>query len=348
MAELLGRSLARSLDPLAGESIGGYLLRLAHRLRLSPIRLARLTGCTKQPSSTQLGRRLLLELDTRAFARATRLSEEEAAALTLLSWADRYPPIWRLTSSTIVRPTRDDWLFNKAPRYCPRCLAGDGTAIQQQHGGPWKKAWHLPVAFICPAHRMFLQSDCPQGHPSGRVATVLISQPADTTLHPAQCRHPAQREGQGRTGPSCGTRLDHLENTGSPCPSEGMLGAQQRLLDLLEHDESAEDAASFFTDLRVVAAVLCASWPFSRELIEPESQDAVGRHVQALGAGARPIHDSPPQDSTAAAGLLTAAVRLLDESDRRELVVHARAGRPGSASRAPWVPVFERNERVIH
>ncbi|MEV0537702.1 TniQ family protein [Kitasatospora sp. NPDC050463] len=46
---------------------------------------------------------------------------------------------------------RDDWLFNKVPRYCPRCLAGDGTAIQQ-HGAPWKKAWPLPVAFVCPVH----------------------------------------------------------------------------------------------------------------------------------------------------------------------------------------------------
>ncbi|MEV0537701.1 hypothetical protein [Kitasatospora sp. NPDC050463] len=84
MAEIPGRSLARSLDPLAGESIGGYLLRLSHRLRLSPIRLARLTGCTKQPSPTRLGRRLLLDLDIRTFARSTRLSEDEAAALTLL------------------------------------------------------------------------------------------------------------------------------------------------------------------------------------------------------------------------------------------------------------------------
>ncbi len=44
-ASTSGRPLARSLDPLAGESVGGYLLRLACRLHLSPIRLARLTGC---------------------------------------------------------------------------------------------------------------------------------------------------------------------------------------------------------------------------------------------------------------------------------------------------------------
>jgi hypothetical protein len=36
------RPFARSLDPLAGESVGGYLLRLACRLHLTPLRLAQL------------------------------------------------------------------------------------------------------------------------------------------------------------------------------------------------------------------------------------------------------------------------------------------------------------------
>jgi len=67
-ASTSSRPLARSLDPLAGESAGGYLLRLACRLRLSPIGLARLTGCTKHPTTTQLGRRLLLDLDIQGFA----------------------------------------------------------------------------------------------------------------------------------------------------------------------------------------------------------------------------------------------------------------------------------------
>jgi hypothetical protein len=33
-----------SLDPLADESLPGYLLRLAHRLELAPIRILHLTG----------------------------------------------------------------------------------------------------------------------------------------------------------------------------------------------------------------------------------------------------------------------------------------------------------------
>jgi hypothetical protein len=36
--------LPRSLDPLPAESLPGYVLRLAHRLDMSPGRLAALTG----------------------------------------------------------------------------------------------------------------------------------------------------------------------------------------------------------------------------------------------------------------------------------------------------------------
>ena len=61
------RPLGRSLDPLPGESLNGFLLRLSCRLRLSPVRLARLAGIIK-PSDTSLWRRLLLDLHAGGFA----------------------------------------------------------------------------------------------------------------------------------------------------------------------------------------------------------------------------------------------------------------------------------------
>jgi TniQ len=128
------RPLARSLDPLAGESLDGYLLRLAYRLHLSPIKLARWIGC----DGTGLSRRLLFDIDTAAFAAATQLSPDEAASLTLTPWADHYPPIARALTRRATKV--DSWLFNATPRYCPRCLAGDSSPIQEQHGGPWKRA----------------------------------------------------------------------------------------------------------------------------------------------------------------------------------------------------------------
>jgi hypothetical protein len=45
---MLGRPLPRSLDPLAGESLPGYVLRLAHRLERAPGRIAVLTGLGRQ------------------------------------------------------------------------------------------------------------------------------------------------------------------------------------------------------------------------------------------------------------------------------------------------------------
>ena len=145
-ALLSPRPLTRSLDPLDGESLAGYLLRLSFRLRVSPLRLARLAGCA-DASSGVIMRRRMIDLDVRRFAQATRLSDDEAGSLTIASWAGRYPPVTRSTIGQGPPVIIDNWLFAGTPRFCPDCLAGDGSAVQQQYGGPWKKTWQLPVAF---------------------------------------------------------------------------------------------------------------------------------------------------------------------------------------------------------
>ncbi|WP_424860226.1 TniQ family protein [Streptomyces sp. MMS24-I29] len=339
-----GRPLSRSLEPLPGESLGGYLLRLAHRLHLSPIQLARRIGIVT-PTTTRLGRRLLLDLENDGFARMTRLSSGEALSLTLVPWADRYPPITRALRRS-VSGSREDWLFNDFPRYCPQCLAGDGSPHQQEHGGPWKKLWHLPIVFVCPGHRAFLRHGCPQPHPLAHTITDLISQTADSTLHPAQCRLPAvdQPRSQGRTGPSCGVLLDQLERGDEPRPDPTTLSTQQRILEFLGPGHSAEDAVAYFTDLRVLAALLCASWPLGHELVPPGSREAVDAHVHTLGAGQRPNLDQPPRDSIATAGILTAATSLREVPNLRELLdQHTQAVRNSRPSRIPWTRVFDRH-----
>jgi len=248
------RPLARSLDPLTGESLGGYLLRLAHRLRLRPFKLARRTGC----HNSRLGRRLLLDLDVAGFAHATRLAPDEAADLTLVPWADRYPPIARSQDRT--RPTTvDSWLFNDALRYCPHCLAGDGSPIQQQYGGSWKKIWHLPISFACTDHQVFLRQHCPRGHHPQPEAWQLLARTADSTLRPTQCRQPETANDPERNGTACGARLDQAGESGLLHPNRAVLETQQCLLDALDPHHPAEDAAQYFTDLRVITALLCAS-----------------------------------------------------------------------------------------
>jgi hypothetical protein len=74
------RPLGRSLDPLPGESLNGFLLRLSYRLRLSPARLARLAGIVP-PDAAGLPRRLLLDLDAGSLAAFARLSGHEASPL---------------------------------------------------------------------------------------------------------------------------------------------------------------------------------------------------------------------------------------------------------------------------
>jgi hypothetical protein len=351
------RSLGRSLEPLAGEALDGYLLRLAHRLRLAPLHLAQATGCTTG-SSTQVSRRLLLGFGNRDdFARATRLSQDEAQALTLSSWRDRYPPIHRFDPSRAgqrgYKP--DARLFNNVPRYCPNCLAGDGSPIQQLHGGPWMKTWHLPIVFSCLEHRRFLHSGCPQGHLPDPASWLLVTQPAESTLHPAQCRcrtpTPGSVSTSRRSRPICGTRLDTAHNIETARPAADLLEAQQRVLAVLDSPNAAPEARRFFTDLRLMTALLCASWPLGRQLMAPAVIEPVAEHVRWLrrqsSGGSRLNYpmDKPPTDPVAGGALLSAATTLLETTDLQDVLTeHLDASRSVSRARTPWAGVFTRHE----
>lgn len=233
----------------------------------------------------------------------------------------------------------DYWLFNTMPRYRPQCLAGDGGPIQEQHGGPWKRAWHLPISFACPDHQVFLRHGCPQEHPPP-VSWRLITSVGDSTLHPAQCRYPRRT---GWPGPfsSCGTRLDQADIT--QVASHALLTTQQRLLAALDPHYPAGDAKQLFTDLRVIAALLCASWPAGQELLEPAMADPVAEHVSQLRSRASG-NLSPPENPIATGALLTAATKVRDSSDLPAALSRyheaARAGRP---SKSPWAQIVDRH-----
>jgi len=148
ISSMLVRPLPRSLDPLAGESLPGYVLRLAHRLERAPGRIAVLTGLGRQlPRRSTLvvpaGQLLHLQPATAAtFARATRLSAQEVAGLCLDSVRARFPPVDLTWQAGAPRQATGiaglaSWIVSRSTRYCPQCLAADGSAIQQTHGGAW-------------------------------------------------------------------------------------------------------------------------------------------------------------------------------------------------------------------
>ena len=126
--------LPRSLDPLPDESLPGYLLRLAHRLGLAPARVMQLTGLTAGRDGLQTARRsLMMHLDEAragAFSRITRLAATEVSQLCISSMSGQYP--WAEPQVTAdqwgPRALADPWVFTSATRYCPQCLAGDGSS----------------------------------------------------------------------------------------------------------------------------------------------------------------------------------------------------------------------------
>ncbi len=350
--------LPRSLDPLTGESLPGYLLRLSHRLRLPPGYLAQRTGLTTGGSGF-LGARHLLNLAppaAAAFAQATRLDAEEVTALTLAPLRLHYPPVAVSTQPT--RLSADPWLFTSASRYCPACLAGDGSPIQDQLGGAWKRSWRLPVVFICPQHQVFLHHHCPVCHqPQGDTSGVgrLLLRPPDSSLHPAQCRV-SPHAGPGRCrGAACAHRLGNTGASGQDLvPSTQLLEFQTRLTDLLDPGCPAGPAAQHFTDLQVVTALIRASWPHSGDLVPAGLAGAAQRYLDHKRTGppgqrGPAVRLSLPLEAAACAALLHAADTVLTTPNLREALaplIDALATGTCRIPKSPWARAFARDSHA--
>ncbi|MYT23691.1 hypothetical protein GTW69_25985 [Streptomyces sp. SID7760] len=323
--------LPRSLEPLPDESLPGFLLRLTHRLDLTPHQLARRVTLIPpdDPHARVSAAHLLMMQPARlhAFAEVTRMTTADADALTLRSYADRYPALAQalVRPGSIPRPRRlsQPWLLMNHSRYCPACLAGDGTPIQDSHGGPWKRQWRLAVTFACLDHWTFLRTECPHCRLpalSGRSGSPLALLPAANAprLHPAQCRNwSGKRE-------VCGHRLDGAEPAAAALTPE-LADLQTVLLDLLGSDEPAGLASQRFADLQVAISLIQAGWPVAAELapaatrtileahLTPQQQDGhdPGPAVESVGSPPAAVWSAPPRDSIATAGLLFAAYHLL-------------------------------------
>jgi hypothetical protein len=338
------RPLPRSLAPLPGESLPGFFLRLSCRLGQPPARIAELTGLAPDGrSGASLPVTLLAgipEPARRTFTFMTRLDAGQAAQLGMSAWRERYAPVVIAGpdhAGAGYRRLNGELVLAPATRYCPDCLGGDGSAIQESFGGPWLKTWHLPVVFACTAHQRLLEYLCPEcGRPvrAPRPATQFSLLPAmrSAALHPAQCRTELTPAKGRHTLPGCcGARLDQ---TGSRRPaSPGLAALQDKILSLLTPGGPASTLSAgqparpsgYFADLQTIGLLACSTWPAARHLSPSgDTAAAIDEHVDSLkrqtadrqrrapaSSTSRVMFGSLPADAAASAGLAHIADRIL-------------------------------------
>ncbi|MEU0354239.1 TniQ family protein [Streptomyces cyaneofuscatus] len=357
------RPLPRSLSPIPDESLASYVLRLAHRLHISPTHLLGMAGWTQGTYAHHLTAKLLVNIPQAqkdSFAQLTRLAPEEVTELTLSQWRDRYPPIARSNPGTGPLSWSDPWIFLNSPRFCPACLAGDGTPAQQLHGGPWRKMWYLPIAFTCTVHQEFLMHGCAYCDQPGGGLGRMVQRANDHTLHPAQCRWTPDGQVQKRKTRACGHCLDNLASwdPDRPQPTSDMLNFQRSLLTRLAPPATAKDASEYFTDLRLAAALITTTWPQGQHLFDAEAASRIDVHSRKLQTEItgrqRRVRDTPPHDSITCADLLIGAERALNRNGFPELVADfSQAAFRSRPSRASWSRIFDRDrddcsERLRH
>ena len=359
-------ALPSGLDPLPDESLAGFLLRLSHRLECSPARileLAGFAGSRGRQHVSDLPHHAMLQLNPAerdGLALATRLTPPEADALCFGQLRDRFPLPQPSADGQSPAKRFDWWLNTTFSRYCPQCLAGDGSAIQDAHGGAWKRSWRLPVVFACEAHSRLLAHRCPAcGHPAlgihGNSAGRLVPGMMHRGLHPAQCR------ADSRTA-HCGQRLDAVAE--AVVPPAAALDLQQRLTALLRPDGpaavvSAGEACSprqYFTDLRLVSYLAVTTWPRARHLAPG---GPLARSVDQLAARRGPDGEKLPRtpsalarpaDPSAGACLLLIADQLLqrDGAAVREAIRALLPETIDRASRTGWRLTFLKTDEAAY
>ncbi|MEV4874232.1 TniQ family protein [Streptomyces syringium] len=275
------KQLPRSLSPLPGEDLNGFVLRLAHRLDMKPRVLMQHTGLIGPRSNSAPARRMfMLEADVlAAFCATTGMSTQDADALTFKPHVNSYPPVAEALLgmrglAPAPRGVFPVWLLTTSTRYCPSCLAGDGSAIQQRHGGPWKLAWRMAANFACLEHRSFLRTTCPACQLPAQMirgnSRCLIVEPHLDPLHPGQCRNIVDPQ----QGP-CGARLDIADLNDRDIPSDDLLDLQHRLLQSRPYGTRSPldplAGHNRMTDLLVLAALIRATWPLTDNLAPSDS-----------------------------------------------------------------------------
>ncbi len=241
-APAAGGRIPIRLDPVAGESLDGWLDAYAQRLRISTVALGEALEIPTALLRARSGVRFALAHDApdpaRVAARACGIDPADVEALWLgLARYDRLIS-QRLGVSPlaqVLRPLR--W-----SRFCPACLG--------QSGGRWLAAWRLPWYLACPKHHTMLATRCPhcaapqrdRGPRSDHVDELLT-----------RCGHPSG-EPSGRSDGRC--RHDLTSDVcAEPAPRE-LIDLQSdlgRILDAELTDSEARQLLDRLVDVHVVA-----------------------------------------------------------------------------------------------
>ncbi|MFF7725124.1 TniQ family protein [Streptomyces sp. NPDC008001] len=337
-------SLPRSLSPLTGESLPGYILRLAHRLGRSPTRIGQLTGLAVDEKAFRVNQLVALRPRTLTeFAAATRLTADEVVTLGLRPLASAYTPLARAGPQSDGRVVlHSPWAFTAASRFCPTCLIGDHSPIQHAHGGAWQRHWHLPVVFACTRHQRLLNNVCPDCHRPINDAfykrTSLVLYPTSAVQHPARCRNISIDDPARGSSAMCGADLssDHTPTPALPLEEAATYFALQ--LRIEQHLTPLHANPTYFREIVLVAQLIKLSWPASMEFAPLSSfmGDLLDVHVEGIRrelTQAEPESSlnrrvtGPPAQSLHCAALLLHADRLLSIDEPGDLydAMHALA-----------------------
>ena len=176
-----------------------------------------------------------------AFTRMTRLTDSQAAQLGMASWRERYPVPVPDAADGSRRLNSQDRLA-PATRYCPDCLAGDGSAIQEASAAPGSRPGTFPSSSPAPCTSDCWSTAAPtagavRGLRPGATSTLLPAMRA-AGLHPAQCRAERTLGKGGRARPGCcGARLNHAGRRRPASPQ--IIALQDKILGILDSGSPA-------------------------------------------------------------------------------------------------------------
>ncbi len=267
------------------------------------------------------------------FARACRMTEEEAQSLTL---ANRVGTLFaqegRRRNDSLMQAATAAWISPGRTRWCPDCLRG-----HDDRPGYWRLSWQLPWHYACLRHRRLLHDMCPvcDNHVGQATADgpfgALVPNPGAADLPPDACRHrPADDL------PFCGHRLGTPDPYGPPPPTGGALTAQERLDALLGLEGPADPEAQaviagepvglglWIAALQGVVVLIRASLGLPGALdLGPGTLNIATYlslpHVDTADLQHQLHTNTPPGPAGVAAALIPAAMHVLDAGSHPEL-----------------------------